>query len=288
MNNWKELGKISNDIIHAPSVIEDDHRHEIVPHALCGKAMIVLDNVSQFKEQNEYEQVPQVIATSLKVTCPDCAKIINHCLRLSNNDIGVIGDPEKMKFLEEYFMDGVKMIRRFATQYTEWLPNMRFDSRGGVDFGNYLSPALSEEEKAIILRLEKGFSLARDFKDETAMSDFMDADDDEARIKAHEIMCCTISLVDAIEAIIDYPEEGHTGWMCSRIDMNKAEDVILFCKSTSRFEFKPKVRHRVGLMPRYFLRPEIQKMCEDSFTRMCLRTKYMIEQTCPSKAVTQP
>ena len=77
----KNYYECARDIVHAPCPGGDDH-------TLCGvTADTILGDVSDFDPDRESDCVVQMVETERKITCPDCAEIIRHCLKLGNKAI---------------------------------------------------------------------------------------------------------------------------------------------------------------------------------------------------------
>lgn len=77
----KNYYECARDIVHAPCAGGDDH-------TLCGvTADTILEDVSDFDPDRESDCFVQMVETTEKVTCPDCAEIIRYCLKLGKKAI---------------------------------------------------------------------------------------------------------------------------------------------------------------------------------------------------------
>ena len=78
MTNYYECAR---DIVHAPCAGGDDH-------TLCGvTADTILEDVSDFDPNRECDWVIQMVETEKRITCPVCAAIIRHCIKLGKKAI---------------------------------------------------------------------------------------------------------------------------------------------------------------------------------------------------------
>ena len=77
-NNYYECAR---DIVHAPSAHGNDY-------SLCGLTVEkIIPSKADYDPDTEDDILPQMVATTEKVTCPDCAEIIRYCCMLGKKSI---------------------------------------------------------------------------------------------------------------------------------------------------------------------------------------------------------
>lgn len=77
----KNFYECARDIVHAPCSHGNDY-------SLCGLTVEkVIPSKADYDPDAEDDILPQMVETTEKVTCPDCAEIIRYCLKLGEKAI---------------------------------------------------------------------------------------------------------------------------------------------------------------------------------------------------------